>query len=77
VDEENVYERKRRCPQCTTVRVELVNIRGAIVSRHYEYPEDYQVKGLGHISGDDRNVLRLTSILRTLAKQERKSGKAA
>ena len=66
--------RVRRCTRCKTRRVQTLDLRGAIVRSHYEYPEGYQSEGLGRIVGDGRNLLRLESVTRDLSKKRTPNG---
>jgi hypothetical protein len=36
------WRRISRCPECGTVRHELLDWQGAVLSRQYRYPEDYR-----------------------------------
>jgi hypothetical protein len=59
----NSYENQLRCTRCKTLRVRLIGRRGQIVSSHYEYPDGYQFRGLGHLSSGDRDHIRLASMI--------------
>lgn len=58
------YERVLRCTRCRTERVQELTASGHLLSNHYRYADGYQSKGLGRLVGDDRDALRMTSLLR-------------
>ena len=60
------YERVLRCRVCTTDRIEVLNTWGGIVSRHYNYPDNYLVKGVGRFSGDYKDRARLENVLQSM-----------
>jgi hypothetical protein len=63
---ERCYESRLRCSRCRTQRVRLIGQNGALVSSHYEYADNYLVKGLGRLDTSDRNELRLASLQHVL-----------
>lgn len=63
---ENAYESQLRCGRCGCVRVRWLSRTGSQIGSDYDYPAGYQMKGLGRLSGTDRDVIRLTSILAVL-----------
>lgn len=50
------------CSRCTSVRHRLLDEYGALLGNSYTYAEGYLVHGLGRLTGDDRNDLRLASL---------------
>ena len=58
------FERVLRCTRCRCKRFQTIDSRGLIYKSHYEHPEGYLTKGIGHIVGEGRGVLRLESIKR-------------
>jgi hypothetical protein len=46
------------CHRCEAVRRRLLDEYGAQLGQSYTYPDGYLVKGLGRLTGDDRNSLR-------------------
>lgn len=50
------------CTRCTTVRRRLLDEYGAMLGNSYTYADGYQVHGVGRLSGDDRNDLRLAGL---------------
>jgi hypothetical protein len=58
----NQYESQLLCQRCDTVRTRFLSRSGANLSTNYDYAEGYTVKGLGRLSGEDRDVIRLQSI---------------
>lgn len=64
------YRRTMRCQRCTTERHQDLSLRGHVLSSSYSYPEGYQApKGTGYLAGEQRDGLRLESILRLVSKQ--------
>jgi hypothetical protein len=59
----NLYEYQLKCMRCTTIRTRWHDRTGAVVSSNYDYVEGYQIHGLGRLSGTDRDVIRLASIM--------------
>jgi hypothetical protein len=64
--EHGTYEQTLRCTRCRTLRIRELNHRGAILSSSYDYAEGYVVKGLGRIVGEDKDHLRLLSVMKVL-----------
>jgi hypothetical protein len=63
------YERSLRCRDCKSLRNETLNRRGSRVGDpKYVYSEGYLIKGLGRLTADDRDALRLASLLRSIPK---------
>lgn len=58
------FERILRCTRCRTQRIQGISSRGFIISSRYVHPDGYLVKGMGHIWGEGRGILRLESIKR-------------
>lgn len=50
------------CLRCETVRKRLLDEFGAQLGQSYDYADGYLVKGLGRITGDDRNSVRLMGL---------------
>jgi hypothetical protein len=59
---EQVWRCTLRCPRCATLKTMLRNRRGHQLESHYDYPDGYAVKGLGMLSGTDRDQIRLRSM---------------
>jgi hypothetical protein len=74
---EQVYRVTLKCPRCTTLRTLLRNRRGSQLESHYDYPDGYTIKGLGHLSGTDRDQIRLRSMGITPAAKPTKARKAS
>lgn len=66
------YERQLRCSSCGTLRIETLNSKGGLIDRYYEYAEGYRVKGLGRISGETKDAVRLVSLQKAIYKSEMK-----
>lgn len=50
------------CARCGTVRRRLLDEYGAMLGNSYTYSEGYLVHGVGRLTGDDRNDLRLAGL---------------
>jgi hypothetical protein len=50
------------CTRCNSVRQRLLDEFGALLGNSYTYAEGYLVHGIGRLTGDDRNDLRLASL---------------
>jgi hypothetical protein len=59
---EQVWRVTLKCPRCQTLRTVLRNRRGHQLESHYDYPDGYAIKGLGMLSGTDRDQIRLRSM---------------
>lgn len=64
---DNAYHSELICQRCKTVRARWLSRTGAQLSGNYDYPEGYLVKGMGRLTGSDRDVIRLQSVLSVLA----------
>lgn len=58
----NYFEQILRCQRCTTTRTRHLGSRGQQLDSSYDYVEGYTVKGMGRLSGTDRDVIRLASV---------------
>jgi hypothetical protein len=58
------FLRTLRCSRCTCRREQELSSRGAIISNTYKHPEGYLRKGFGAIVGEERDIMRLASIMR-------------
>lgn len=67
IKNQRVYERTLVCSRCTTERLQLLDGSGHVVSSQYRHPDGYLHKGLGRISGEGRDVLRLESLQRFIS----------
>lgn len=59
-----------RCSRCGTVRQRLIDEYGAQLGGGYVYPDGYLTKGLGRLTGSDRDHLRLASLRALLDKMK-------
>lgn len=66
VPEDQCYERVLRCTRCKTRRNQTLSSQGAVIASNYEYPDGYEHKGFGRISGQGRDTLRLESLTRLI-----------
>jgi hypothetical protein len=55
------------CPRCGTQRNMEIGSRGQVYASWYTYPEGYLLSGLGRITGDARDTLRMETITRTFS----------
>lgn len=69
---EQCYRVDLRCSRCSTIRTRLLNRRGAQLESHYDYPDGYAVKGIGRLTGTDRDQIRLKSVLGLIDTTSRK-----
>jgi len=60
---ENAYESQLQCSRCSTVRTRWLSTTGQQLQSSYNYADGYAVKGLGRLTGSDRDIVRLTSVL--------------
>jgi hypothetical protein len=71
----HTYDRTLRCYRCLTRKHQELSERGHVLRSSYSYPEDYQLKNLGRIAGDARDVVRLASLTRQIKKSAAKRAK--
>lgn len=64
--DENCYESQLRCSRCSTVRTRWLGRHGEQLGGTYNYAEGYTIKGLGRLSGADRDHVRLASLMSVL-----------
>jgi len=50
------------CVRCKSARRRLLDRTGSQLGSAYTYNEGYQVKGLGRLSGHDKDAVRLASL---------------
>lgn len=62
----NQYESQLVCSRCTTIRTRFLSRTGEQLGGGYDYADGYLIKGLGRLSGHDRDEVRLASILAVL-----------
>ena len=63
---ERCYEVQLKCSRCKTTRHRLMNAEGSLLANRYTYADGYLIKGMGRMIGDERDKLRLESVLRIL-----------
>lgn len=56
------YVETLTCTRCRTMRSRLLDEYGALLANHYTYADGYLIHGMGRLSGDDRNHLRLAGL---------------
>jgi transposase len=56
------YQEALLCQRCQTVRRRLLDEYGAQLGQSYTYADGYLVHGVGRLTGDDRNSLRLAGL---------------
>lgn len=68
---EKGYQRVLRCGRCRSERVQLLSAQGHPLGGHYNYAEGYVApKGTGRLVGEERDGLRLESVLRLVGEDE-------
>lgn len=70
---ERVYHTQLRCSRCRTIRTRYINDHGQQVGHTYAYPDGYQIRGMGRMTGEDRDHLRLESVLRVVEIDEKEA----
>jgi hypothetical protein len=71
------FDRRLRCSSCRTERVQILSMRGGVLSNRYVYPDGYLAKNVEGMTGS-RDLFRLEAVLRTLDdKTIRQARKAA
>lgn len=63
---ERSYFVQLRCARCLTLRARVLDRFGQQISNRYEYAEGYLTKGLGRMTGAQRDALRLASVQRLM-----------
>lgn len=63
---ENCYESQLRCARCKAIRTRWLSRTGSQVGGGYDYADGYLVKGIGRLTGTDRDKIRLASVLAVL-----------
>lgn len=76
IDRDKCYEQTFVCPRCGTERSRYLSRTGAILDSHYAYAEGYEVKGIGRLTGTDRDKIRLRAVLSDVA-DRKPNGKTA
>lgn len=66
VADERSFRVQLRCARCKAKRIRYIGQNGQLISSHYEYVDGYLIKGLGRLTGTDRDYLRLQSVMRIL-----------
>lgn len=56
------YRETLMCARCRTARLRLLNEWGGLLANRYVYEEGYLIHGLGRLTGDDRDSLRLAGL---------------
>lgn len=64
--EDKAFETILRCSRCRTKRIRWIARNGEQVAADYDYAEGYIIKGMGRLTGAERNALRLESVMRVL-----------
>lgn len=55
--------RELRCPECGTVKIQLLDLEGYVLRSWYTYPSGYLILGLGRMSVADRAAIRFASTM--------------
>lgn len=61
------YEEALRCTRCKTMRLRLISESGELLANRYRYADGYLVEGIGRLTGDDRDALRVAAMQTVLA----------
>lgn len=64
--EQRCYETQLRCQRCKTLRVRFIGQRGELLRSNYDYTDGYIIKGMGRLTGTERDLVRLESVQRIL-----------
>jgi hypothetical protein len=56
------YQETLACQRCSTARIRLLNEWGGLLANRYAYADGYLVHGVGRLTGDDRDALRLAGL---------------
>ena len=70
----NQYESQQLCQRCSTIKTRFLSRTGEIVSSGYDYADGYLIKGLGRLTGHDRDEIRLASVLAVLVEDTAADG---
>lgn len=65
-----VVERVLRCERCKTLKKQTLAIRrdrAFLSTGSYQYAEGYLIKGMGHVTQEDKAKLRFRTIIRELS----------
>lgn len=60
------FKRVLVCRRCDAHRFDELDKRGGVIRRHYTYAVGYVAKGIGRMTGDTKNMVRLESLTRML-----------
>jgi len=66
VEADKCFESVLRCQRCRSVRIRYLSARGELLSSRYDYADNYLVEGIGRLDSEDRNHIRLASVLRVI-----------
>ena len=66
-----------KCLRCGTERFDLVDARGVLISRHYDYAADYVTKGDDRPSTEELRLFVLAELADGLAKSGRQGKRAS
>jgi hypothetical protein len=73
IAEKDHYETELKCQRCKTVRLRYIGPRGELLKSGYDYSDGYVVKGMGRLDGEERDLLRLESVLRVLPVEQQQT----
>jgi len=65
------YTRTVACQNCTTERVQVMDLQGYLIKAHYRYVAGYLLDGAGYLTADDRAVMRLRNLRRSIIAEGR------
>jgi hypothetical protein len=56
------YVETLMCQRCRTARLRLLDEYGSLLANRYQYEDGYLIHGVGRLTGDDRDALRLAGL---------------
>lgn len=70
--DQQAYDRILMCHRCKSKRSQVLSVGGHVVRSAYDHAEGYLAQGLGRVSGEGRDRLRLESVKRSVEETNRK-----
>lgn len=62
-----------QCRRCATTRARLLDRSGQQIGNHYQYPDGYLMRGVGRLTGSDRDRIRLAQVAAVLNPRQRRA----
>lgn len=60
------FTREVACSRCSTERVQVMDLKGYILKARYRYVTGYLLDGAGRLTADDRAIMRLRNLRRSI-----------